>query len=251
MTAPAVRIQICGQIAVEIDGVRREQHLPGPQGRRALALLAVRRHGLIGRDELVDALWEPNTTVTDSTVDALVSKLRKVVPVVVRGGSVRLDLPADAWIDLEVARSAIHRAESAVAQAHWARAWGAAQTALFTARRGFLPGEQAPWVVVLQHELAVLRERALEVYATAALNIGRTELPTAERASRELIGLAPFRESGHRLLMRALAQEGNLAEALRVYDELRGRLRDELGIDPSPPTRQLHRDLLSQASSSG
>jgi DNA-binding SARP family transcriptional activator len=249
MAAPAVRIQICGPIAVEVNGVRREEQLPGPQGRRAVAYFVVHRNEPIARESLVDALWEPGAAVSESTVDALVSKIRRILPVVVRGGQLRLDLPADTWVDLEAARDAMHRAESAAAQEQWGRAWGAAQTALFTARRGFSPGVHAPWVDAVQHELQVLRERALEVYAAAALHIGRTELPTAERASRELIGLAPFRESGHCLLMRSLADGGNLAEALRVYDDLRCRLRDELGIDPSPQTRALHVELLTQASS--
>jgi DNA-binding SARP family transcriptional activator len=55
---------------------------------------------------------------------------------------------------------------------------------------------------------------------------------------------APYRESGYRFLMQALADEGNAAEALRVYEELRARLRDELGAAPSAPTRAVHRDLL-------
>jgi Bacterial transcriptional activator domain len=32
MTPSAARIQVCGRLAVELDGVRREQALPGPQG---------------------------------------------------------------------------------------------------------------------------------------------------------------------------------------------------------------------------
>ena len=56
--------------------------------------------------------------------------------------------------------------------------------------------------------------------------------------------MVPFRESGHRLLMRSLAAEGNTAEALRVYEHLRCLLRDELGVTPSPPTQELHQELL-------
>ena len=96
-------------------------------------------------------------------------------------------------------------------------------------------------------ELALLHERALEVYADAALHIAGTELATAERASRELCSLAPFRESGYRLLMQALAAKGNDAEALRVYEQLRRRLREELGVDPSEATRAVHLDLLQRA----
>lgn len=248
MAARAVRIQVCGQVAVEVDGIRRDQALPGPQGRRALAYLVLRRHEAIDRDDLVAALWGDGEA-SDSTIVALVSKIRRVVPVVMRGGQLRLELPPDAWVDLEAARESIHRAESSALQGFWARAWGAAQTALFTARRGFLPGEPAAWAEGVRSELNVLLERALEVYAEAALGLAGTELATAERASRELCTLAPFRESGYRLLMQALAARGNDAEAMRVYEQLRRRLRDELGIDPSEATRMLHLELLQKSRS--
>lgn len=242
MAASRMRIQVCGTIAVDVDGARVENRLPGPQGRRAFAYLVARRHEPVSRDQFVEAVWaEP---ASDATLMALVSKIRKLASVVVRDGHLRLDLPSGAWIDLEVAREAIHRAESAAAQGQWARAWGAAQTALFTARRGFLPNDQSSWADGVRGELAVLRERALEVYADAALNIGRTELATAVRASRELCAIAPFRESGYRLLMRSLAAQGNSAEALRIYDELRCRLREELGVEPSQATRDVYRKLL-------
>jgi pentatricopeptide repeat protein len=51
--------------------------------------------------------------------------------------------------------------------------------------------------------------------------------------------MAPFRESGYRLLMRALSARGNPAEALLVYDRLQRLLREELGL-PSEQTRRLH-----------
>jgi DNA-binding SARP family transcriptional activator len=51
---------------------------------------------------------------------------------------------------------------------------------------------------------------------------------------RRLIELAPYRETGYRILMEALEQRTNNAEALLVYDRLRVLLRDELGVAPSP-----------------
>jgi SARP family transcriptional regulator, regulator of embCAB operon len=45
--------------------------------------------------------------------------------------------------------------------------------------------------------------------------------------------------------MQALAAEGNLAEALCVYGQLSECLRDQLGVSPSPATRELHQRLLA------
>ena len=65
-----------------------------------------------------------------------------------------------------------------------------------------------------------------------------------------LTELAPYRETGHRILLEALEQRGNLAEALRAYERLRVLLRDELGIAPSPTLQAVHRRLLLQSSDS-
>ncbi len=45
--------------------------------------------------------------------------------------------------------------------------------------------------------------------------------------------------------MQALAAQNNLAEAISTYSELSERLRDQLGVSPSPATRQLHDRLLA------
>jgi DNA-binding SARP family transcriptional activator len=44
--------------------------------------------------------------------------------------------------------------------------------------------------------------------------------------------------------MEVLDRRGNPAEALTVYEELRSRLREELGASPGPVTQELHRRLL-------
>lgn len=159
----------------------------------------------------------------------------------------RLHLPHDAWVDIEAAADAVHRAESAIAQRDFHRAWGPSQVAMFVTDRPFLAGEDAPWIDELRRTLADLHLRALEAYGRAGLGIGGTELAAAARAGRALVRNEPYRESGYRLLMQTLADEGNGAEALRVYDQLRTRLREDLGIAPSEPTQQLHKHLLGSS----
>ncbi len=242
-----VRIQICGQLTVECDGDRLEAQLPGRQGRLLLTFLVVNRHRRVPRDELAEALWrEPDPLAVDSRLNPLLSKLRRVfgADVVEGRSSLRLCL-RDPWVDLDAAVEAVHRAESAVAQDDFLRAWGPALTGLFVAERDFLAGEDAPWIDDIRHQLSELLLRALECYAAAGLGIGGTELSAAVRAGRRLIRLVPLRESGYRYLMQALAAQGNLAEALGVYGRLSECLRDELGVSPSPATRQLYERLLA------
>lgn len=65
-------------------------------------------------------------------------------------------------------------------------------------------------------------------------------------AARARLGeRAPFRESGYPLIMSALEQSGNVAEAPRVYDGLRCLLAEELGASPRAEIAAQHRRLLA------
>jgi len=242
------RIQLSGRLVVLVNGRRLEDQLPGRQGRLLFAYLAAHRIRPVYRYELKDALWPDGLLkAADSALSALLSKLRHVLgtDLLVGRSELRLVLPSDAWIDLEAAGEAIHRAESAVALGDWVQVWAPARVALNIARRGFLRFETAPWIDEQRRFLEEVELRALECVAEAGLGLGGPELASAERSGRALIQLAPYRESGHRLLMKAFAASGNIAEAIWVYEVLCCRLRDDLGIVPSPETRELHRELIA------
>ena len=246
MASDHTRIQLCGSLVARVQGRRVDGDLPGRQGRLAFAYLVLNRHRVVTRDALIEALWpEGPPALVDTAVNALLSKLRKAVgPGSIEGKrDVRLVLPG-AWVDVEAASEAIHRAESAVARQAWADAWGPGRVALHVARRGFLPGYDAPWIEERRRELEGIELRALECIAESSLELGPAEHDSALRSSRDLVRLAPHRESGYRLVMRALAAEDNVAEALLVYEQLRARLRDDLGASPSRSTQELHRALL-------
>jgi DNA-binding SARP family transcriptional activator len=244
------RIQLCGRLVVQLAGERIEARLPGRQGRLLFVYLAANRTRPATRDELVGALWQDTAPAgTDSSLSALLSKLRRVLPAGSLEGrsEIHLVLPADAWIDLEAAAAAIHEAESAVARGDWKGAWAPARIAYAVGGRGFLPGQEVPWIQERRRWLEDMRLRAFECIALAGLGLGGAELAATERSGRKLIELAPYRESGYRLLMESLAARGEVAEALRVYDRLRILLHDELGIAPSAESQALHRRLLERA----
>jgi SARP family transcriptional regulator, regulator of embCAB operon len=242
-----MRIQVCGPTVVERGGQRLEGRLPGRQGRLLFAYLVLNRHRSCARGELVDALWPRELpAATETALNALVSKLRKILgPGTLDGrSSLRLQLGRADEVDVEVALEAVHRAESQIALERWKDAWGPALVALFIAEREFLPGEDAPWIDAERYRLGEVRLRALEAYAAAALGIGGTELAAAVRSARRLVTLAPLRETGYQVLMRALAKQGNSAEALRVYTDLCDELRAELGVSPSSSSQAVYEELL-------
>ncbi len=241
------RIQLCGRLAVELDGRDLTAKVPAGQARVLFTYLTVHRALPCRREQMIEALWPWRTPDgADASLSALLSRLRTALGSEVLDGrsEITLRLPHDAWIDLEAADEAIHRAEAAVAQTDWARGWGPSLIALFTARRGFLPGEDLPWAEEYRRRLEEIRIAALECYAAIGLGVGGSELAPGERAARELVAAAPYRERAHALLMQILVARGNGAEALRVYEALRERLRDDLGASPSPELRELQAELL-------
>jgi DNA-binding SARP family transcriptional activator len=90
-----------------------------------------------------------------------------------------------------------------------------------------------------------LRMNALELGIEARLRIGRHRELVSELKS--LVLAHPFNELLHGHLMRALAMCGRRHEALAVYQQVRARLRDELGFEPSNDLRRIHRDILDGA----
>jgi DNA-binding SARP family transcriptional activator len=240
----ATRIQLCGALAVRIAGERVEDRLPGRQGRLLFAHLVCERRRSATRDALTAAIWdEALPEAADAALSALLSKLRKLVPLVGRH-ELRLDLAEDAWIDTEVAAEALHRAASAASREDWHAAWGPARVVQHITSRPFFASESLPWVTERRRLLEGDLLRALELAALASLRIGGSELDTAERTARRLVQLAPLQESGTRLLMEIHEARGNRADALLAYDALRRGLRDELGVAPSAATQALHRALL-------
>jgi DNA-binding SARP family transcriptional activator len=246
--ADHTHVQLCGRFVVELRGRRVEQRLPSRQGRLLFAYLVLHRSRAVARHELIDAIWPdapPGEHAAALTV--LLSKLRSGVgaDVVPGRGSVRVVLPPGARVDVEEALAALHRAESAVVQGEWVRAWSAALCARYVTARPLLPEhDDLPWLDAWRRRLDSVLDNALEAYAAACLGLGGTELAGAERAARRLLERNPLRETGYGLLMRALAARGNVAEALGVYEQARTVLRDELGVPPGPAIHELHASLL-------
>lgn len=178
----------------------------------------------------------------------MLSKLRRVVgPELLPGRSeIELVLPPGTFVDVEAALEAAHRAESHIARGEWAEAWGPSGVAYHVASRPLLQGHDRPWLEDFRRRLDDVRLRGLECFAAARLGLGGSALSQAEECARRLIALAPYRESGHRILMEALERRGNGAEALLAYDRLRVLLREDLGIAPSPTVQAIHRRLLDE-----
>jgi DNA-binding SARP family transcriptional activator len=248
-----LRIYLAGSIGIERDGrFVSQRDLPGAQGRLVFSMLALGRDRAVPTDELAHELWgEDPPRAWDGALRALVSKVRSALAPVGIGdtkalvsalGCYQLHLPARAWIDIEAATDATHRAESALRAGNSEEANGWTLVAGSIARRPILQGIDGPWTAQRRLELQALRVRSLE--CRAQILIGKADRALAIRDLEEVLELEPFRETAYLLLMQAHTANGNRAEALRVYERCRKRLSRELGADPSPQVEAQYLGIL-------
>jgi YVTN family beta-propeller protein len=249
-----LKVFLTGRVAVKTDGAAiDEAQLGGRQGRLLFAYLVAERSRAVPRDELAEALWGETPPATrDKALTVIASKLRGAFAdagldgrelLTSAFGCYRLDLPEGTWVDLFAAASSAQDAEESLAAGELDQARAAAESAESLARRPFLPGEDGTWVEQKRRDLTDIRERALSVLADACLRSGAAR--EAAKWAEELIALSPFRDAGYRRLMEAHVLAGNDAEALRVYEQCRHLLAEELGAYPSPETDSIYRALLA------
>ncbi|WFF04185.1 BTAD domain-containing putative transcriptional regulator [Micromonospora sp. WMMD964] len=102
--------------------------------------------------------------------------------------------------------------------------------------------------VLTARTVAAEEERllAMELLADVQLRSGRDDL--AIPLLRDVVARHPLREPAYLLLVRALFERGSTAEALAAYDEIRTRLRTELGVGPGSNLHDLRRSIVAAAS---
>ena len=244
-----LKVFLTGRVAAEANGrVLNEARFPGRQGRLLFVYLVAARSRPVSTDELADAIWGESPPATwEKALTVIASKLRGLVAedgitLTNAFGCYRLDLPEGTWVDLFAAASGAQDAEEALATGELDQARAAAESAESLAGRPFLSGEDGAWVEQKRRDLADIRERALSVLADACLRSGAAR--EAAKWAEELIALSPFREAGYRRLMEAHVVAGNRAEALRVYEQCRQLLAEELGAYPSPESEAVYLKIL-------
>lgn len=236
-------IRLLGAVGAGPDEARVGE-APGQVAAGVLAQLALASGRLVTAEVLAGAVWEDPPDSARNAIQVAVSKLRKAYgPELIessragyrlRSGVVRVDWD-EAARHVADARAALDagRAREAV-------------TAAETARALFGGQPLAGWVSTTAD---ATRQRARELQALAAVLQARA-LVQCDRADsavdvlRQQTASDPLDEPAHVALMEALAAAGRPGEALSVYDELRRRLADELGVDPSPAARELFARLL-------
>ncbi|MGW4380000.1 ATP-binding protein [Kitasatospora sp. NPDC004531] len=218
--------------------------LGGARLRALLAALALRQGRPVPAELLADEVWaeEPPQDAA-AALQTLVGRLRRTVGRAEIGSG-----PAGYWLTgphTDVAEFQRLAADGARALTDGDPAAAADRlTAALALWRGpalaDLPDRTAPAA-----RLEAQREEARRHRLNAQLALGRAAEVAAELA--ELCRDHPLDEQLHALRLRALRAAGRTAEALARYEEVRRTLAEQLGTDPGPELRALHRELLTTA----
>jgi predicted ATPase/DNA-binding SARP family transcriptional activator len=239
----SLEIRLLGPFEVVAGG--RPVDVSGSKRHGLLALLALHRGRVVGVDELIDALWgEELPAAPRNALQHHVARLRAVLGqetiVASNDGYALVDAAVDA-LDFEEllgeARLALREGDAGA---------GAESVALALGlwRGPALQGlTDTTWFSAEARRLEALRVDALEEQFEAALALGEhREIVSALRASVEK---NPFRERLWGQLMLALYRSGRQADALDTFQEARGVLAEELGLEPGPDLQRLQAAILA------
>ena len=220
---------------------------PGKQ-RAVLAALLLSEGRAVSPDELAEILWGADPPQSARvTVQNYVMRLRKVLgdiaPIGTQPAGYALSVPSG---ELDVTRfeDRLAAARTAARDDSWEMAATEASAALALWRGEPLADVESETLAMREvPRLAELRLQALELRIDADLHLGRQAEVITEL--RRLAAAHPLRERLHGLLMLALYRDDRQAEALGAYQEARRVLVDELGAEPGPGLRELHRQILA------
>lgn len=246
-----MEFRVLGPLEVSADG--RPLPLGGPKQRAILALLVLSANEIVARERLIDDVWgdEPPAEV-DATIRVYVARLRKLLAAG-DGDAPTLEAYRNGYV-LRIAPETVDlkRFEDLLASGAEALAAGRAAQASAELKEA-LGLWRGPALVDLSGETWVRREaarledrrlRALEERIDADLALGLHAEVVAELES--LVAANPARERFVEQLMLALYRCGRQQAALQAYTDVRRRLREEFGLEPSRALRELERRILVQ-----
>jgi len=249
-----VRLGVLGPLEVRVNDVVLS--LGGVKQRTVLALLLTEPNRIVPLTRIIDALWgERSADKASSTVQVHVSNLRKALAPATEALGVKelvsneppgyvLRAPEDT-VDLMLFQEHVRRARRARESRRLAEAVRAWRDGL-----GLWRGEpladlaNEDFAGPIATRLDSLRISALEECLDAELALGRHGELLTELTS--LVEQQPLNEVFRGMLMVALYRAGRQADALAQYQDARRVLVEELGIEPSPPLRELESKILAQ-----
>src|SRR4051794_9224556 len=237
-----MEFRILGPLEVR-DGDRPVE-LPRQKQRALLASLLLRAGEPASIDRLIEDLWGDSAPASArASLQNVVSQLRRLLgpeTLVTRPAGYALEVDPDAVDLLRFERlvedSRREAGHERAATLHRALALWRGPPLAGLAFEPFAAPEVA--------RLEELRLRAQEELIDVELGLGRHGDDELVARVEALAAANPLRERLHGQLMLALYRSDRQTEALAAFRELRHRLVEELGIEPSPDVRELEKAIL-------
>ncbi|WP_395575810.1 BTAD domain-containing putative transcriptional regulator [Streptomyces sp. BK79] len=245
-----MRFGVLGETAVWTDD-GRPVRVPELKVRALLASLLVDPGRPVAAHRLIDDLWgdQPPGHPTRA-LQAKVSQLRRVFDDAEPGGRELVASRAPGYqLVVEDAALDAHRFAGLAARARstpdaHTRAGLFADALALWRGPAFADFADEAFARAAVNRLEEDRLAVVEEHAEARLDAGEHAQLIGELAG--LVERHPLRERLRAVQLRALYRAGRQSEALDRYEDLRARLADELGLDPSPDLVRLHGELLRQ-----
>lgn len=240
---PEFEFGLLGALTARVNG--HDAPLGGLKPRRMLATFLLTPGEQLPLDRFVDVVWGAQPPKSASAnLYSYVTVLRRALHGRLnrlRSGYVLHVKPGE--LDVQVFTDLLAQARHDASQGHVADAISVYDRALKLWRGEPLADIKGPppWIPYIQ-KLIDTRLDALEERAILYVHNGQHSEAVGEL--RGLIAEHPLRESLWRQLMTAQSSAGQRAEAIDTYAKLRATLADELGIEPSEESQQVHRRLL-------
>jgi predicted ATPase/DNA-binding SARP family transcriptional activator/Flp pilus assembly protein TadD len=243
-----VEFRILGSL--EVDDLGRPLDLGGLRERALLVRLLLSANHVVSADRLAEDLWSGQPPPHSmATLRVYISRLRRVLG---PASSALVTHPPGYQLNIGAEQLDVTRFERLVEAASTDRTAGDPQAAAAGLRsalslwRGPALSDVADLAFARadSSRLEEARLTALEDRVDADLACGRHAILTAELDG--LVASQPLRERLCALRILALYRCGRQADALHAYQQLRTRLAEELGIDPTPKLRQLQTAILRQ-----
>lgn len=225
--------------------------LRGQQPQVVLAHLAAVAAPLSPGD-LATAVWsERRPSSWATTLRSVVSRLRHDLltagwpatdPIPYRPNGYTLHADGPLWVDASYVRHAVTTAETALAAGDVTRAAAMGEAAWQLARR---PPVLPPGTSAGAHLARRMRATAHRAAAVAASAWLAAEDPDfAAHFARGAVEVAPYRETGWRLLLEAHGQRRDRSAAAATFDEMLTVFETELGVSPHADTFALYRRVV-------
>ncbi len=242
---------------VDVHEQARDITPSAPKQRQVLALLLARANRRVSVPALLAEVWgcDPPRTAT-TALQTYVASIRKTLGAATgrtarRVAEDRLVTDGNGYL-LRVDSSECDqpRFEQLVFTGHELLNGGDPRRATEVLGQALTVWRGAPFCNVQQGSRLAAHARVLNEAYLAACET-RVEALLLSRRFRDAVGETialveehPYHENLHAQLMRALYASGRRATALEVYQALRRRMTEDLGIAPSPATRSLHHEML-------